>query len=130
MRRVLRLMVVVILACAVPLQGIASVAAGQCMALSHHDDGSNADHSHSHDTGGELDLAAHGHSDDAASSHSHGDEKGAHCGPCVACCASVSIVSTVALVWPVVAHAGIDEFSYVLLAGVRPDELYRPPLSL
>jgi len=120
-RRLFRLLILLAVALAVPLQGAAAVSVGQCMALGHHDmaDG------HSQ---------AHSGADHGASGHHHGDHEkthgGAHCGPCVACCASVSIAGSVTLFSPAAPARAAETVPLQFLAGVLPDELDRPPLAL
>jgi len=122
-----RLLVVALLALAIPVQGMAAVAAAQCMGFGHHQDTGAA--GHSHDGGEDAGQADHAHSHDAAAGN---DESGnqAHCGPCTACCASASMVGTAMLPLPLTASHAPYAFSQfqppsVQLAG--PD---RPPLSL
>ena len=113
-------MLAVLVALVVPIQGMASVAAGQCMALGHHQDaGDNGD---GHDHG------AQSHADNGK----HAEENGAdaHCGPCAACCASVSIapLSDVSILPP----STIAQYVFLqfLPIGVEPGGVYRPPLPL
>ena len=110
-----------------PLQGMASVVAGQCMAFGHHQDAGAQDHqdANAHDHGH---AATGGHDQD---SHKHpGGEKKSHCGPCTACCASASISGPS---WPLILPARSDSqylFAQFLPLGVQPDGLFRPPLPL
>lgn len=111
--RVLAVLVAVVL----PLQGMATVAAGQCMALGHHQDAGSeaADHAHP----AEPDT---GHADEAADN--------GHCGPCTACCATASIaVADRIPLLPAAAEAAYA-FRQSSPPGVDSDSLYRPPLSL
>ncbi|HEX2333004.1 MAG TPA: hypothetical protein VHI32_07515 [Burkholderiales bacterium] len=112
----------VLVALVVPLQGMAAVAAGQCMALGHHEDGGEHNSSHAH----------------APDSHSHADsgkpvgesETNADCGPCIACCSSVSIAPLYGasiLPPPAIAQYMFSQFPPI---GIEPDGVYRPPLSL
>jgi len=41
-----RIFIAALLALAIPLQGIAAVAAAQCMAMGHHQDAGGLDHAH------------------------------------------------------------------------------------
>jgi hypothetical protein len=111
MARVLRILALVFLALALPVQGMASVVAGQCMASGHHDD---AAHSHGED------ADAHEHDEGATSSH---------CGPCTACCASASIAAPVVLLIPASPSGAAFVFSQSPPRGVARHALYRPPLS-
>lgn len=117
----MRIVLVAVLALLVPLQGAAAVAAGQCMATGHHQDGGGSDHSHSPD-------GADGHGD---SHHdSHDDGKASHCGPCAACCASASIAGSPAL--PILATAADTKYLSFQLSprAVQPHGIDRPPLPL
>ena len=119
-----RVLAVVLLALAVPLQGMASVAAGQCMAFGHHQDSGGAqDHEHpAHDDGADgHDHAAQNHADDGQSSH---------CGPCAACCASASIAAPA--ISSVLAAPSHVEYLFSPLAppAVEPHRFDRPPLVL
>jgi len=124
-----RLLAVLLLACAIPVQGMASVAAGQCMAFGHHQDGA-AQADHDQDGVDGHDHAAHSHDDAAAQ---QGDEGGntSHCGPCAACCASAaSIAGPVGMLIPSSASNASYLFSQFPPLGFQPDGLDRPPLAL
>jgi hypothetical protein len=136
-RRFLRLFAAALLALILPLQGMASVIGGQCMAFGHHQEGT-AGHG-SHGEGATHDEAAHdeGH-DHAAHSHAegppaqdHGDDKSPHCGPCTACCASASIAGPAAAFS---ISSLPSDVAYVFTQSPPPsvqlDELDRPPLPL
>jgi ABC-type Zn2+ transport system substrate-binding protein/surface adhesin len=114
-----------LLALAVPVQGMASVAAVQCMALAHHQD----DHGHTHDGADGHDQTSHTHADDGAKHVGEGDSN-SHCGPCTACCASASIAGAVRLSIPSSASNTKYVFSQFSPLGVQPDGLDRPPLAL
>lgn len=132
--RLIRLLAIVI-ALVVPLQGMAVVVAGQCMAFGHHEAVAGHD-SHSHGQAAHVqdnhDHADHSHADDTASS-AQSDESsgnGAHCGPCTACCASASIAGpggVSILSSPFNAKYVFWQFPPI---GVEPDGLDRPPLAL
>jgi hypothetical protein len=118
-----RILAVALLALAVPLQGMASVVAGQCMAYGHHQGAGGQDHEH------------HAH-DDGADAHDHGTQKVAdeghsgHCGPCTACCASASIAAP--SLPSLLPSASNTKYVLSQLAppGVEPQRFDRPPLSL
>ena len=55
-----RIFAVALLLVAIPVQGMASVMAGQCMAFGHHQDAGSHDHEHAQD--GRLCLDSHAHS--------------------------------------------------------------------
>jgi hypothetical protein len=131
MKSLARLLMVVLVVLAVPLQGAAAVTAGQCMALTQQGDSGHDNHSHGQD--------GHHHS---APSHSDADEggskavddedgaNGAHCGPCTACCASASIAGPGALSILSAASNAPYLFSQFPPIGVQPDGVDRPPLAL
>jgi hypothetical protein len=114
------------IALAVPIQGVAAITAGLCMAFGErhgavtgHDAVDHSTHSHTHA--------------DESDSQAHGDESsgnGSHCGPCTACCASASIAGPA----KISIHASASNAPYVLAQfpplGVQSNGLYRPPLAL
>jgi|SRR5688572_20932445 hypothetical protein len=110
-RRLLRMLVALALALAVPLQGFAAASAGLCMVLGHH----------------QTEAPAHTHEDGATPEHHPAAE---HCAPCVACCAAAAIASSAPLV---LADERADHVSVAALAsftGIPPGTLDRPPLAL
>lgn len=123
--RLIRLLAVAV-ALVVPIQGMAVVLAGQCMAFGHHETSA----------GGE----SHGHAEDGHAAHSHeagsgadGDESAgndAHCGPCTACCASASIAGPAKLLMLSSPTNATYVFAQFPPIGVQPDGLDRPPLAL
>jgi hypothetical protein len=130
--RLIRLFAVVI-ALVVPLQGMAVVVAGQCMAFGHHEataghdsDGQAPDGQDGHN------HAAHSHADDTASmaQSDEGDGNGAHCGPCTACCASAAIAGPSGVSILSSPSNTTYAFSQFPPIGVQPDGLDRPPLPL
>ena len=112
-----RLWAVLLLVFAIPAQGMAALAAGQCMAFGHHESGADAAHQ------------AHTH-DGAADEHDHDSGKSSHCGPCTACCASASIAGPVGVSIP--SWPSDTNYLFVQLAppGFQPERLDRPPLAL
>lgn len=129
--RLIRVLAVVI-ALVVPLQGMAVVVAGQCMAFGHHEAAAGHDsHGEASDGGGAHDHASHPHADEggqAAGDESDANE--AHCGPCTACCASASITGPAGVTIPSSPSNATHSFSQFPPVGVQPDGLYRPPLPL
>ncbi|HJS77424.1 MAG TPA: hypothetical protein VJ778_08450 [Burkholderiales bacterium] len=126
LRTAIHIVALALVVLAVPLQGMASVAAGQCMALGHHQDAGEQGPAHGSDDGHDHDARsqAYGGKPDGESGTN------AHCGPCTACCASASIASpTLASVVraPTVTQYAFSQFP---LVGVEPDGVYRPPLPL
>lgn len=122
-------LVAVLVALVVPLQGMAALAASQCMALGHHDaamahDAQASQEGHEH----------HGH--DAAADHDghakadDSDSGSSHCGPCTACCASATIAGPAPLA--IEPDTFSAPYAFVAQPPVRlaPDELDRPPLAL
>lgn len=128
-RAMFRFLAILLLALTIPAQGMASVAAGQCMAFGHHQDGATqADHDHDAVDG--HDDAVHSHGDGATQ---QGDEGGmtSHCGPCAACCASAaSIAGPGGIPIPSSPSNASYLFSQFPPFGFQPDGLDRPPLAL
>jgi hypothetical protein len=109
-----RILAVTLLSLTIPLQGMASVVAGQCMAFGHHDD-----------------ATGHGHERANAAADAHGDEeKASHCGPCTACCASVSIAGPAGLAIQSSPSNTKYRFSQLAPPGAEPQRFDRPPLSI
>jgi hypothetical protein len=107
-----RILAVALIACAVPIQGLAAVTAGQCMTLGHHQDHGSDGHDHGSDS----------HADD-------GDSAASHCGPCAACCASASIAGPAALSLLCSPSSAKYGFAQQPPPGIPPDGLDRPPLA-
>jgi hypothetical protein len=118
-----------LLAFTVPVQGMASVAAGQCMAFGHHQDGA-AQESHDHDAADGDDRGVHSH-DGGAIQQSDAGGKTSHCGPCAACCASAASISgPIGVSLPSSPSNASYLFSQFPPLGFQPDGLDRPPLAL
>ena len=127
--RLPQLLIVMLLALTVPIQGFAAVAAGVCMALGHHEGGTPSEaashdaHQHDHGAGGAQ----------TQGDHSSGDSKGtadSHCPPCVSCCAAAAITSFPPLALPE-RPAGLAVPTLPpLFSGVTLENLDRPPLAL
>lgn len=121
-RDLFRLLAVVILAISVPVQGMAAVTAGVCMAVGHHDDGAAHDsHAHEHDG-----AAAHEH----GKSDDHQGTAAAHCPPCVSCCAAAAMTSFPPLSLPERPAALAVATLPPLVSGVTLETFDRPPLAL
>jgi len=121
-----RLFVVLAIALAVPVQGVAAVSAGVCMDLGH---GAGTTPEHDHGTSG------HAHDSDAAAHHedgagNDGASHNAHCPPCVSCCAAAAIASFPAVFLPEQAAASVPAALPASFSGVLPERLDRPPLAL
>lgn len=125
-----RFAAVLLLALAIPVQGMAAVAVGQCMAFGHHQDAAGQEsHGHAADAADADEHAAHSHDDQDAQ---HGDEgaKRAHCGPCTACCASASIAGPTGISIRSSPSNVTYFFSQFPPLGFQPNGLDRPPLAL
>ena len=117
--KLLRL-IAVLVAFVVPLQGMAALAASQCMSLDHHE--APAMH---HEGASDHDHAAHPHDEQKA------EDTSSHCGPCAACCASVSLATPPVQCLDLDApEARMAPLHASFVAGIPPDELDRPPLAL
>lgn len=129
--RLSRILIALTLALAVPLQGVAAATAGLCMALGHHDAGFAASHDHATDHG-----AQHAQGDDSVADHKHGHEilenspAGAHCPPCVACCAAGAISSFPHIFIPELPADSVIAAPELSFSGIQPERLDRPPLAL
>jgi hypothetical protein len=119
----LRIFAVALLLVAIPVQGVASVTAGQCMTFGHHGDAGSQPHEH-----GGHDAGAHGHDHDANQQFDSG--KSSHCGPCTACCASASIAAPATLSFLPSPSNTKYSFSQLAPPGVEPYRFDRPPLAL
>jgi hypothetical protein len=129
-KNLLRLLVALLVALTVPIQGIAAVSAGFCMALGHHGTGATAVHdhgsaAHTHESA----SAADPHHDKAPGNSSSSDST-AHCPPCVSCCAAAAIGLSSPLFVPEPAPGSIIAVAPVISSGVLPEQLDRPPLAL
>lgn len=119
------LLIAVLLAVIVPFQGAVAAAAGVCMAFGHHDMAAAQQDSAAHDHEGHDGHAGHSGHAPAADP----DPESAHCGPCAACCAAVSIAPAPA---PVVVERQATpsyDFTPSPHADVAPHPLDRPPLA-
>jgi hypothetical protein len=121
-KNLVRLLAFALIALAVPVQGMAALAGGQCMALGHHDDTApQGDHHH-------AESADESHHHDVA--HDDGGDKDSHCGPCVSCCASASMACPAPLSLASPDRAAEHPFSQAPPPGAEPGTLDRPPLAL
>jgi ABC-type Zn2+ transport system substrate-binding protein/surface adhesin len=131
--KLVRMLVALAMTWMVPLQGVAGVGAGLCMALGDHQGITTAhDHGSAHDHG-----AAHEHDSDASASDQHEQGTGtgnpagdAHCPPCVACCAAAAISSFSQVSIPEAAAGCAIAVIPPSFSGVQPETLDRPPLAL
>ena len=121
-----RILAVALLALTIPVQGMAAVTVGQCVAFEHQDGAGHEPHEHKADGAGGHDHAAQSH--DGYGSKQDGDTS--HCGPCTACCASASIAGPAGLAIPTSASNALYVFSQFPPLGVQPGGVDRPPLAL
>ncbi len=128
MLRLTRLLIAFALALTIPLQGLAAVTAGLCMGMGHHqaDMSAPAHEAPAHDHGADDSHADHSHDQQEDSS----SDDGAHCAPCVACCAAAHLAPADRVdlleLSPAAAIAVLRPGS----AGFLPEQLDRPPLVL
>jgi hypothetical protein len=122
--KLVRFLLIALIALAVPMQGALAVGTAQCLALEHHQPGTADDQNHGHDH-----SAGHQHQDSSVDEHD-GQASHTHCGPCVACCASVSIAAAQPLPLRTAPAFAVDVLPKLLPAGDLPGGLYRPPLAL
>lgn len=126
-KSLLRALVVLFVALTVPVQGMAAVTAGLCMALGQH--GTQAAH--------EDGASGHVHDHGAVVLHQHDEGKGSdksshnsHCPPCVSCCAAAAIASFSPVFVPEQVASNLITALPEPFHGVAPDRLDRPPLAL
>ena len=126
MKHLARMLLVILVALAVPLQGALAVTGGQCMALEQHD-GVPAGHDHAAHS-----HAVDSHADEAGTVHDHADEGAGtgHCGPCTACCASASIAGPQSFNIAFPASYSSYVFWQFPSIAVQPGGVERPPLAL
>lgn len=123
MRKFLRLVAIALLAATLPVQGLASVVAAQCMTAGHHEGAAPEGHAHADGDG------SHDHGT-AAQEIDDNDASAAHCGPCTACCASAFIAAPAAVFLVPPASYSQYFFSQFPPRGILPQALDRPPLAL
>lgn len=122
MIRLKRLLLLSLIALALPVQGFAAVKSGICMTFGHHDEPATAA---IHDA-----PVAHDHGSLAQSDMDPG-ESSAHCGPCVACCGAAAFIAPAAVPGadlPATFHVRAQPFAEP--DSVLPAALDRPPLAL
>jgi hypothetical protein len=133
--RLLRGLVALLLVATVPLQGLAAVTAGLCVAMGHHGSDIASSHGHGDDAdAGHRHGEGHDHSimpvpNDVASSDDGGQGQ-SHCAPCVSCCAAAAITSHATLRLLDTAPEGAIAAKKYAIPGALPAELDRPPLAL
>lgn len=130
LQRVLRLLAVLAVSLAVPIQGLGAVTSGQCMSLGHHEAGlAGGGHGHGEHAAGDHAHESHSHAEGEAAKQ-NGDTKSSHCGPCAACCASASIAGPTPSFGMSAPSSGTYVFSQFPAPSVPLDALDRPPLAL
>jgi hypothetical protein len=146
MKRLVRLLLLVLLALAVPAQAGLALAAAQCRVFGHHQ-GERAGSDHGHPAGTAHDHAGSmQHGDAAAIDQSHGDlhhdgvdasasegtpaAGGSGCGPCAGCCASAAISGPVELPLALFVSAPPLVLPEHRPLDAGPSRLERPPLFL
>ncbi len=115
-----------LIAIVLPVQGMAAVMAGLCMTMGHHEAMQAAD-GDSHDHSSE---AAAAHHEAPSSGQASEDEKFAHCGPCTACCASVSIAGPLGIALPLSISSAPHVSAQYPPPSVPLAVLDRPPLAV
>jgi hypothetical protein len=118
------------MALAVPVQGLAAVAAGLCMAIGgHHQTQSVEGHGsvtldHDHAAGDKHSDSDHGA---AGTDKSSSDT---HCPPCVSCCAAAVIAPAEPISLSGASPIAAIAAPQYTISGVLPEKLDRPPLAL
>lgn len=119
------MLLAVLVMVAMPVQGLAAISAGTCMALGHHDalaaamNGPDAAHD------AYAVAAASGHVDEGAVDGA----EGAHCGPCVAGCAAAAILVASSIFQPDSLPGDRVAFAAAAPPEYLPELLDRPPLT-
>jgi hypothetical protein len=125
----LRVVVFLAIALAVPAQGFAAAVGGLCTALGHHGSAESEAQDH-HDHGGDGDSHATGHGDFATPApQDHEAHSQGHCAPCVACCAATAIVATLYTSTLQFQASAPQSSAVPVPASIQPDALDRPPLA-
>jgi hypothetical protein len=141
MRTVARLLLLILVAIAVPVQGALAVTVGQCRSFdhhaadsghplaSHHEAEKQTSHGHDHgDSSGRAGIPEQGGGESAISDESAPAASG--CAPCSACCASPAISGPVQPLLAQDAASLPDPQADVRRVSFRPSRLDRPPLAL
>ncbi len=118
--RIIRLLIALVMALTVPLQGLAATAAGICMAMGHHEAGLAAGHAQAPD---------HSHDSNASSPHDDSAAQNDHCAPCVSCCAAASISAVPQILSSAAPATEAIPASPASPPGILPDGFDRPPLA-
>lgn len=112
--RFARLLLVVVLAVSIPLQGFAAASAALCDEQGHHDDAAAR-------------APDHGHGPAVPHSHGKSGEASRDCPPCGA---SVAITAFAGVFAPPAASSAVDEPAASFVSGAIAERLDRPPLPL
>lgn len=108
---------------AMPVQGLAAISAGMCMALGHHETLAAAM------TGSHAAPEGHAAASDPVHEGADNGADFAHCEPCVACCAAATIPVVGSVFHPNTISG--DRVAFVAFAtpDFLPELLDRPPLT-
>ena len=120
-----RLLLVLLLGLAVPLQGYAAASINLCRAFAHHQDTAAAgahDHSHAHEASAHH--GGHDPLDAGAGQESH------HCAACASCGVAAAVSAAPRFQATDVPHQALIVFFVPAPEGHVPDGLDRPPLTL
>jgi hypothetical protein len=113
-RDIRRFIAALLIALALPIQGMAAVSAGVCMGAGGHDSG------HGHEATAHDHHAAQGEGEESSE---------AHCPPCVSCCAAAFIAPSLQIAFPEAVPVAAIAAPQHWIAGAPPDNPDRPPLS-
>jgi|SRR6185369_2373813 hypothetical protein len=113
--KLLRLLVLIAIGIAAPIQGVVAATAGFCAMQSH-----DAGHDHHADGGAGAVLPVPGESH--AQHHKH-------CAPCVACCTAIAIAPTIRPEFQSAPAPAPEIMVMPAPAGIQPEALDRPPLG-
>lgn len=132
MPHLLRLLTSFMVMFTVPLQGMAAVTAGICMALGHHGDTAvAAEHQHPEHAQSEYSRAVADIAEPAVGPKDGGPGgPHSHCAPCVACCASLAVAPAAKFPIPGSPAGSVLPAATAFPSGVTPEKLDRPPLAL
>ena len=122
MLRIARPFIVLLLVFTLPVQAMAAVAAGVCMAMGHHEAGMAHDHQSGHAPGHAM---SHQESQPA-----DGTGETAHCPPCAACCTAGHMAAAPMALVPSLASPELPAAVAQARVPILPEELDRPPLAL
>lgn len=120
-----RLLLVLVLGAAVPLQGFAAASIDLCRAFPHHQDAAAAG---VHDHSIAIDASAHHEGHDPLDADTGQDSH--HCAACASCGVAAAISAAPRILVTDVPHQAVIALSVPAPDGHVPDGLDRPPLAL